>query len=50
MQEKFIKPVEENKTIIPKEKRPDDKSGVLTQCKIKIFDPQTNEVFVEQRA
>ena len=47
MQEKPIKTTEEIKS---KDQKPDEKSGILTQCKIKIFDPQTNEVFVEQRA
>jgi hypothetical protein len=34
----------------PEVKTPDEKSGVLTQGKIKIFDPDTTEVFVEIRA
>jgi hypothetical protein len=47
MQEKPIKP---NEDIKPKDQMPDEKSGILTQGKIKIFDPRTNEVFVEIRA
>ena len=32
------------------EKRPDDVGGFLIQGGIKIFDPETKEVFVEKRA
>lgn len=32
------------------EKRPDETSGLLVDSKIKIFDPETNEVMLEQRA
>lgn len=46
MNEKTPNVVEKPKKV----KKPDEKSGVLTQCKIKIFDPETKEVFVEKRA
>lgn len=46
MKENTNKTTENN----PKVKQPDEKSGILTQGKIKIFDPETNEVFVEIRA
>lgn len=32
------------------EKRPDDVGGILVQGGIKIFDPETKQVFVEKRA
>lgn len=47
MQEKPINNAEESKS---NDKRPDEKSGILTQGKLKIFDPETNEIFVEIRA
>ena len=31
-------------------KAPDEKGGILVQSHIKIFDPETNEVFVNGRA
>ena len=34
----------------PQEPIPDDQSGILVQAVIKIFDPETEEVFVEKRA
>jgi hypothetical protein len=29
---------------------PDDQSGIIVQAMIKIFDPETEEIFVEKRA
>jgi hypothetical protein len=46
MQEKSIN----NEDNRPKGETPDEKTGILTQGKIKIFDPISKEVFVEQRA
>ena len=31
-------------------KTPDENSGVFVESKIKIFDPETNEVYLEGRA
>ena len=31
-------------------KQPDEKSGILVESKIKIFDPETEEVYLEGRA
>lgn len=31
-------------------KNPDEKSGILVESKIKIFDPETEEVYLEGRA
>lgn len=31
-------------------KTPDENSGVLVETKIKIFDPETKEVYIEGRA
>jgi|TARA_R110000803_G_scaffold196811_2_gene260244 hypothetical protein len=31
-------------------KSPDENSGVLVESKIKIFDPETSEVYLEGRA
>lgn len=31
-------------------KEPDDEAGVYVETHIKIFDPETNETFVSQRA
>lgn len=32
------------------EKRPDERGGINVQSHIKIFDPETQEVFVQERA
>ena len=32
------------------EKKPDEKGGILVQSHIKIFDPETKEVYVNGRA
>ena len=44
--------MEDNSTNIePKEtKKPDETSGILVETKIKIFDPETQEVYLEGRA
>lgn len=46
--------MEENKQeqqISPQpEKKPDEKSGIFVEGRIKIFDPETNEVYVNGRA
>lgn len=31
-------------------KKPDESSGILVESKIKIFDPETEEVYLEGRA
>ena len=31
-------------------KQPDEQSGILVESKIKIFDPETEEVYLEGRA
>lgn len=31
-------------------RKPDENSGVLVETKIKIFDPETTEVYIEGRA
>ena len=31
-------------------KKPDESSGVLVESRIKIFDPETEEVYIEGRA
>lgn len=33
-----------------KEKKPDEKSGIYFSSHVKIFDPNTKEVFVQKRA
>lgn len=43
MEEKST-PVEQTET-----QKPDEKSGVLVESKIKIFDPETEEVYLEGR-
>jgi hypothetical protein len=44
--------MEENSTSTEKEesKKPDESSGVLVESKIKIFDPETEEVYIQGRA
>lgn len=32
------------------DKKPDENSGIYVQSHIKIFDPESNEIFVEGRA
>jgi hypothetical protein len=32
------------------EKKPDEKGGIYLESRIKIFDPETNEVFMDGRA
>ena len=32
------------------EKKPDEKGGIFVEGRIKIFDPETNEVYVNGRA
>lgn len=32
------------------QKQPDEQGGIYAQGHIKIFDPETNEVFVQERA
>ena len=48
------KNMEENKQeqqVTPQpEKKPDEKGGILVQGHIKIFDPETQEVYVNGRA
>lgn len=34
----------------PKQKKPDEKSGVYFSSHVKIYDPNTKEVFVQKRA
>lgn len=46
MQEEFNQPQAINQ---PQEKRPDEVGGVGLQGHIKIYDPQSNEVFVDKR-
>ena len=31
-------------------RKPDENSGILVESKIKIFDPETKEVYIEGRA
>lgn len=46
--------INKNMTANPQEtqpkKKPDEQSGILVQSHIKIFDPETKEVFVNGRA
>jgi hypothetical protein len=48
MDDKMQQSVDINKPQI--EKRPDERGGIDVQSHIKIFDPETNEVFVQERA
>ena len=48
MDDKMQQSVDINKPQI--EKRPDERGGINVQSHIKIFDPETNEVFVQERA
>ena len=55
-----IKPMEQNainknmdekqQTTVEPEKKPDEKGGIYVESLIKIFDPETNEVYVNGRA
>lgn len=35
---------------IKEEKKPDDEAGLYIEAHIKIFDPQTDEIFVSKRS
>ena len=48
MDDKMQQPVDNSKSQI--EKRPDERGGIDVQSHIKIFDPETNEIFVQERA
>jgi hypothetical protein len=37
-------------TNVKANKQPDEKSGVHIEAKIKIFDPETNEIYLDGRA
>ena len=41
---------EENLAQVQLERQPDEKSGIHVQGHVKIFDPETKEVFVNGRA
>ena len=42
--------IEETVTTARAEKKPDEKPGILVQALVKIFDPESDEIFVEKRA
>jgi len=42
--------MEEKSTPVEPAKTPDESSGVFVESKIKIFDPETEEVYLEGRA
>ncbi len=41
---------EKQQTNLEPEKKPDEKGGIFVESRIKIFDPETNEVYVNGRA
>ena len=41
---------QEQQVTLQPEKKPDEKGGILVQGHIKIFDPETQEVYVNGRA
>ncbi len=41
---------EKQQTQVKPEKKPDEKGGIYLESRIKIFDPETKEVYVNGRA
>ena len=41
---------EQQQTKVTPEKKPDERGGIYLESRIKIFDPETKEVFVNGRA
>lgn len=41
---------QQQQTTVKPEKKPDEQGGIYIESSIKIFDPETNEVYVNGRA